>query len=106
MITQTPSDVQSRRTPALINTCHDARFAPHVGANVTLSTVRARGHERLHGALARAAEGALAGPLAGALASEADVVEGQGCADLGLQELRLSHPSLLLGRRRTLHPNL
>ncbi len=33
-ITQTPSDVQSRRAPALINTCHDARFAPHVGANV------------------------------------------------------------------------
>jgi hypothetical protein len=29
-ITQTPSDVQSRRAPALINTCHDARFAPHV----------------------------------------------------------------------------
>jgi hypothetical protein len=26
--------VQSRRAPALINTCHDcARFAPHVGAN-------------------------------------------------------------------------
>jgi hypothetical protein len=25
------SDVQSRRAPALINTCHDARFAPHVG---------------------------------------------------------------------------
>jgi hypothetical protein len=33
-ITQTPSDVQSRRAPALINTCHDAQFAPHVGANV------------------------------------------------------------------------
>jgi hypothetical protein len=29
-----PSDVQSRRAPALINTCHGARFAPHVGANV------------------------------------------------------------------------
>ena len=26
--------MQSRRAPALINTCHDARFAPHVGANV------------------------------------------------------------------------
>jgi hypothetical protein len=33
-ITQTPSDVQSRRSAAMINTCHDARFAPHVGANV------------------------------------------------------------------------
>jgi hypothetical protein len=28
------SDVQSRRAPALKNTCHDARFAPHVGFNV------------------------------------------------------------------------
>ena len=26
--------MQSRRAPAFINTCHDARFAPHVGANV------------------------------------------------------------------------
>jgi len=25
--------VQSRRAPAFINTCHDARFDPHVGAN-------------------------------------------------------------------------
>jgi hypothetical protein len=32
-ITQTPSDVQSRRAPVLINTCHDARFAPHVVTN-------------------------------------------------------------------------
>jgi hypothetical protein len=23
-------DVQSRQAPALINTCHDAQFAPHV----------------------------------------------------------------------------
>ena len=30
----TPSDVQSRRSPALIKTCHDAAVAPHVGANV------------------------------------------------------------------------
>jgi hypothetical protein len=29
IISQTPSDVQSRRAPGLINTCHDARFAPH-----------------------------------------------------------------------------
>jgi hypothetical protein len=29
-ITQTPSNVQSR----LINTCHDALFAPHVGTNI------------------------------------------------------------------------
>ena len=26
--------MQSRRAPAFINTCHDARFAPHFGANV------------------------------------------------------------------------
>jgi hypothetical protein len=26
--------VQSRRAPAFINTCHDVRFAPHVGDNV------------------------------------------------------------------------
>jgi hypothetical protein len=29
-----PSDVQNRRAPELINTCHDARFAPHVGADI------------------------------------------------------------------------
>ena len=27
------ADVQSRRAPASINTCHDVRFAPHVGAD-------------------------------------------------------------------------
>ena len=32
-ITQTPSVVQSRRVPVFINTCHDARFASHVGPN-------------------------------------------------------------------------
>jgi hypothetical protein len=30
----TESNVQSRRSPVFINTCHDAQFAPHVGANV------------------------------------------------------------------------
>jgi len=30
----TPSNVQSRRAPPLINNCHDARFSPHVGDNV------------------------------------------------------------------------
>jgi len=29
-----PSYVQSRRAPVLTNTCHDARFDPHVGSNV------------------------------------------------------------------------
>ncbi len=38
-ITQTPFDVQSSRAPALKNTCHDARFAPHVGANVRVPAV-------------------------------------------------------------------
>jgi hypothetical protein len=33
-ITQTPSNVQSRQAPALMNTCYDARFAPHYVLNV------------------------------------------------------------------------
>ena len=41
-VTQTPSDVQSRRAPALKNTCHDARFAPHVGANVNAGYILIR----------------------------------------------------------------
>jgi hypothetical protein len=28
------ADVQSRRSPALLNTCHDSRFAPHVGRSL------------------------------------------------------------------------
>jgi hypothetical protein len=59
-ITHTPSDVQSRRAPALIDTCHDARFAPHdilfAYLPQILGTVRLRQQGEKHRALGHSRE--------------------------------------------------